>query len=88
MAITKTTTLQRAEVYPAEDSSALDSSNLKYPSVMAIYMDTLDDDSDDDLPVTATRVKYIYKFVEDGGAATSVSGEHALVQSICGAIWS
>ena len=88
MAITKTTSLQRAEVYPAADPSALDSSNLKYPSVMAVYEDVLDDTEDADLPVTATRVKYINKFVEDGGAATSVTGEHALVQSICGAIWS
>ena len=99
MAITKTTTLQRAEVYPAADSSALDSSNLKYPSVMAIYMDTLDDDSDDDLPVTATRVKHLEKFTITHGtdsngdpttssADTVVSGEDALVQTLCTALWS
>jgi hypothetical protein len=88
MAITKTTTVQRCEVYPLQDSSAEDTANPKHPSVMVVYNDTLDDSEDADLPVTATRVKHIYKFVEDGGAATDVTGEDALVQTICTAIWS
>jgi len=88
MAITKTTTVQRCEVYPLQDSSAEDTVNAKHPTVMVVYNDTLDDSEDADLPVTATRVKHIYKFVEDGGAATDVTGEDALVQTICTAIWS
>ena len=28
------------------------------------------------------------EFIEDGGAATDVSGEDVLVQTVCGAIWS
>ena len=88
MAITKTTKVERIEVYPPADSSAADSANAKHESVMVVYNDTLDDSSDADLPVTATRVKHLYKFVEDGGAATDVSGEDALVQTVCGAIWS
>ena len=87
MAITKVTTVQRIEVYPIADSSADDTSNNKHESVMVVYNDTLDDSSDADLPVTATRVKHLYKFVEDGGAATDYSGEDALVQTVCGAIW-
>ena len=87
MAITKTTAVQRLEVYPVADSSAADTANAKHESVMVVYEDTLDDSSDADLPVTATRVKHLYKFVEDGGAATDYSGEDALVQTVCGAIW-
>ena len=87
MAITKVTTVQRMEVYPAADSSADDTANAKHESVMVVYNDTLDDSTDADLPVTATRVKHLYKFVEDGGAATNYSSEDALVQTVCGAIW-
>lgn len=88
MAITKTTVVQRIEVYPLTDLSAEDTANTKHPSVMAVYNDTLDDSEDADLPVTATRAKYINKFVEDGGAATDYSSEDALVQAVCTAIWS
>ena len=87
MAITKTTAVQRLEIYPVADSSAADSANAKHESVMVVYEDTLDDSSDADLPVTATRVKHLYKFVEDGGAATDYSGEDALVQTVCETIW-
>jgi hypothetical protein len=88
MAITKTTTVQRCEVYPLHDSSAEDTANAKHPSVMVVYNDVIDDADDADLPVTATRVKHINKFVEDGGDATDVTGEDTLVQTICTAIWS
>jgi hypothetical protein len=88
MAITKTTTVQRCEVYPLLDSSADDTANANHPSVMVVYNDVIDDADDADLPVTATRVKHIRKFVEDGGATTDVTGEDALVQTICTAIWS
>ncbi len=87
MAITLTRTLQRAEVYPLMDSSAADDTNAKHPTMMVVYNETFDDSSDADLPVTATKVKHISKYVEDGGAATDYSGEDALVVTICGAIW-
>jgi len=87
MAIIKTTTVQRCEVYPLQDSDAENTANAKHASLMVVYNDSMDDADDADLPVTATRVKHIYKFVEDGGSATDVSGEDALVQTICGAIW-
>ena len=87
MAITKTTKVQRIEVYPPSDTSAADSANAKHESLMVVYEDTLDDSSDADLPVTATRVKHLYKYVEDGGAATSTSGENALVITVASAIW-
>ena len=88
MAITKTTSVQRIEVYPPADSSAADTANAKHESLMVVYEDTLDDSTDADLPVTATRVKHLYKYVEDGGSATDYSGEDQLVQDIAGAIWS
>ena len=87
MAITKTTSIQRVEVYPPTDTSAEDTANAKHETLMVVYEDTLDDTEDADLPVTATRVKHLTKFVEDGGAATSTSEEDALVQTICTAIW-
>ncbi len=87
MAIIKTTAVQRCEVYPLQDSDAENTANAKHASLMVVYNDSMDDADDADLPVTATRVKHIYKFVEDGGDATDVSGEDALVQTICGAIW-
>ena len=88
MAITKTTTVQRIECYPPADTSAADTANAKHESLMVVYEDTLDDSTDADLPVTATRVKHLYKYVEDGGSATDYSGEDQLVQDIAGAIWS
>ena len=88
MAITKTTKVQRIEVYPPADTSAADSTNAKHETVMVVYEDTLDDSEDKDLPVVATRVKNLTKFVEDGGAATGYATEDNLVKDICGKIWS
>ena len=88
MAITKTTKLTRIEVLSAIDSTAADTSNKKHPSAVIFYEDCLDDSTDADLPVTVMRTKHLYKFVEDGGSATNYSGEDALVQTVCAAIWS
>ena len=87
MAITKTTTLGRCEVYPLHDSSAATTTNAKFPSIMVVYNDSMDDPEDAELPIVATRVKHLNKFVEDDGDATDVSGEDALVQTICTAVW-
>ena len=88
MAITKDRKVQRIEVYPLKDDSAADTANAKHPSLMIVYDNIIDDPDDDDLPVTAQKVTNLHKFVEDGGDATDYSGEDALVQTVCGAIWS
>ena len=36
----------------------------------------------------STQVKNFTKFVSDGGSATDMSGEDALVQTVATAIWS
>ena len=88
MAITKTTKVQRVEVYPAMDSSAASTTNNAHERLMVVYEDTLDDSADADLPVTATRVKNLTKLVADDGAATDYSGEDALVKSVADKLWS
>jgi hypothetical protein len=88
MAISKTTTVDRIEVYPAENPSGEATTLQAHARVIVFYIDTLDDPDDAELPITAHREKVFYKFVEDEGADTDVSGEHALVQSICTAAWS
>jgi hypothetical protein len=99
MAITKTTRVQRCEVYPKADASAEATTSQAWPTLRVVYEDHLDDNEDADLPVTATRVKHLEKFTvtlelsEEGestatSTATVISGEDALVQSICGTVWS
>lgn len=99
MAITKTTKVQRCEVYPVMDSTAEATESAAWPTVMVVYEDVLDDPDDAELPVTATRVKHLQKFTvtpgtdDDGNptstsAATVITGEDALVQTICTAVWS
>ena len=96
MAITKTTRVQRAEVYPKSNAEAEATESAAWPTLMVVYEDVLDDPDDAELPVTATRVKHLQKFTvtpgtdgaEDTSAATVITGEDALVQSICTAVWS
>ena len=99
MAITKTTSVQRCEVYPKADASAEATVSEAWPTLMVVYEDVIDDSEDADLPVTATRVKHLTKFTlttttDSGGettttsAATVVSGEDAMVQTLCTALWS
>ena len=89
MAITKTTSVQRCEVYPQSDADAADTLNSGNPTVMCVYEDAMDDPDDNDLPVVATRVKHLVRYSdEDNATATDVTGEDQLVQDICGAIWS
>ena len=98
MAITKTTRVQRTEVYPKTDADAEATVSAAWPTLMVVYEDVLDDPDDAELPVTATRVKHLQKFTitygtDDEGlptessAATVVTGEDGLVQTICTAIW-
>ncbi len=88
MAITKTTVLFFAAVYPKKDSSAASTTNAGNPGIHVVETITLDDSGDDQLPITTTKERNIWRYVEDGGSATDVSSEDALIQSIAGAIWS
>lgn len=81
MAITKTTTVQRIEVYPDG-------------RLMVVYTDMFDDPDDDQLPHTSQRVIHLEKEThsidEDGvmaTTATDVSGHDPLVQTIAAAVW-
>lgn len=87
MAITKTKTVQRIEVYPAMDSSADATTNEAHERVMVVYEITFDDSEDATLPVATNSTVYLSKFDPEGNA-TSTSGEDTLVQTICSAIWS
>lgn len=88
MAITKTTELVFATVYPKADSSAASTTNAGNPGIHVVEKITLDDTEDDQLPLTVRPERNIWRYVEDGGSATDVSSEDALIQSIAGAIWS
>ena len=90
MAISKDTKVQRIEVYPPVDAEADNTTNLAHESVMVVYEHTLTGTGADialngGVSIVTT---HLYKFVEDGGDATDVSGEDALVQAVCGAVWS
>ena len=81
MAITKTTTVQRVEVY---DDTRL----------MVVYTDVVDDPDDDQLPHTSQRVVHLSKMTsttdEEGNVTetpTDVSKHDALVQTIAAAVW-
>ena len=82
MAITKTTTVQRVEVYPPDNR------------LMVVYDDLFDDPDDDQLPHTSQRVVHLSKMTsttdEEGNVTetpTDVSGHDALVQTIAAAVW-
>ena len=87
MAITKTTKVDRVTVISKADSSAAANTNEGNHSILINLIHTLDDSEDSDLPVDSYHEKHIYRYVENEGAATDISGEDALVQTIAGAIW-
>ena len=87
MAITKTTILNDITIWPSEATG--DSQlNSNHPRIVLTYEDIIDDTEDADLPIKVIREKYLYKFLENGGAETDYSGEDALVKSVCAVIWS
>ena len=88
MAITKTITLKEVVVFPTEDSSAASTTNAGNPSISITELIVLDDANDDQLPLESKSNRSIYRYVSDGGSATDVSSEDALVQTVAGAIWS
>ena len=89
MAISKNTAVQRIEVYPPVDSEADNTTNAAHESVMVVYNHVLTGTGADSAlnGSVSTVTTHLYKFVEDGGDATDVSGEDASVQTVCGAIW-
>ena len=86
MAITRATALSEVVVTPPIFPDAEDTVNDKHPSIRVSYFDTYTEDGVEG--VASHRKVILKKFVEDGGAATDVSGEDALVQTIATAIWS
>ena len=81
MAITKTTTVQRVEVYENK-------------TLMVVYTDKFDDPEDDQLPHESTRVVHLAKITrvtdEEGNVTetpTDVSKHDSLVQTIAAAVW-
>ena len=87
MAITKTTIVERIDVFPAADPSADDTTYQAHPTAYVVYQDTIDDSSDDDLPIVHQRGKDFTKFDFEGNA-TVYSSEDALVVSVLNGIWS
>ena len=87
MAITKTEVLQRCETYPAMDSTAASSTNEGNPTLMVVMEITFDDTDDAELPAVSNHVTHLSRYDADG-VATVISGQHAVVQAICGAVWS
>jgi hypothetical protein len=79
MAISKTRSVSRVEVYPPLDDSQ--------PRIMVVYEYSFDDTEDDELPANSTSVKHL-EATDSEGNATDVTGEDQLVQDIAGAVWS
>ena len=92
MAINKTVTIERLEVFPPEDTTA-ENTNKAHESIHVIrtvtFTGTGQNASDVDLPMKDTNSKMLYYYSdESNGTKTSVVGEDALVQTVANAIWS
>ena len=92
MAITKTRKVQSIEVQPAQDTDATGIYiNNSAPTVHVQYMNVFDDSGDAELPVSISKFVHISKWVvaeDESTTLTDYSSEDALVQAVCGAIWS
>jgi len=92
MAITKTRNVQRIEVLPAIDADATGIYiNNSVPTVHVEYINTFDDSTDAELPVSISKFIILNKWVvaeDESTTLTDYSSEDALVQTICSAIWS
>ena len=92
MAITKTRSVQRLEVLPAQDTDATGIYiNDSVPKVHVEYVNVFDDSEDAELPVSISKFITINKWVvaeDESTTLTDYSSQDALVQSVCGAIWS
>ena len=92
MAITKTRTVQSIQVLPAQDTDATGIYiNDSVPRVHVEYVNVFDDSGDAELPVSISKFTTITKWVvaeDESTTLTDYSSEDALVQAVCGAIWS
>ena len=88
MAITKTITFLKASVYPPVDSTSASTTNAGNNEIEVFETIVLSDSSDSAFPIEQSTKRFISRYVSDGGSATDVSSEHALVKSIAGVIWS
>ena len=92
MAITKTRKLQSIQVLPAQDTDATGIYiNQSVPRVHVEYIHVFDDSEDAELPVSIHNFININKWVVAEDASTTLtnySSEDALVQAVCGAVWS
>lgn len=84
MAITKTRAVKEIQVLVVSPD----------PRVNVIYEWVFDDTEDDSLPATTYTTTNLSRYVEDPATAddptqvsTDISGEDALVQTICNAVW-
>lgn len=68
MAITQTKTIQRIEVYPAQDETV-------QPTMMVVEEHFFDDPNDAELPVVSNKVYHL-------DASSDVSGKLQLVQDV------
>ena len=92
MAINKTVTIERIEVFPPENTSA-ENTNKAHESIVVVstitFTGTGQNASDVDLPMVQTTSKTLYYYSDEAnGTKTSVVGEDALVQTVANAIWS
>jgi len=92
MAINKTKTIERIEVFPPENTSA-ENTNKAHESIVVVstitFTGTGQNASDVDLPMVQTTSKTLYYYSDEAnGTKTSVVGEDALVQTVANAIWS
>lgn len=88
MAITKTTSLRRVEIFPVSDTDAPIAENAGNPSLIVTYADVIDDPDDNDLPAVITRESRLIRYSDETTqTATDVTGEAQLVQDICAAVW-
>ena len=91
MAINKTVTIERIEVYPPEDTTA-ENTNKAHESLhivqTVVFTGTGQNSSDVDLPMSSHVSKLLYYYSDEAnGTKTSLVGEDALVQTVGTAIW-
>lgn len=79
MAVTKTTSIYRFELYAPEGD------RVDY-EILVEYIDSWDDPEDSALPVKKSRMVK-YKRYDAEGNATDLSGEPTLVQSLASSLW-
>ena len=92
MAINKTVTIERLEVFPPEDTTA-ENTNKAHESIHVVstmtFTGTGQNSSDVDLPTSQSNSKTLYYYSDEAnGTKTSVVGEDTLVQTVANAIWS